>query len=88
MCTFVLRKLTHEIDISQKHWYTLTDKQKLLLVAHELYHCKCVKPGHISGEFSDGCPSTYMDSAIPNYFCAEGRWKDYKKQIAKGCNLE
>src|SRR5690606_38062062 len=31
------------IQINPKIWTNLTDKSKILLVAHEMYHCSCYK---------------------------------------------
>ena len=76
----------NEISISSRFLYSNDLKSNLLLVAHEMYHCKCFK-SHTDKKLEDGCPS-YMNSVVPSIECVQKNFDKYKEEIRQGCDLE
>jgi hypothetical protein len=76
-----------QIIINESSWDDLTSDEKLLLIAHELYHCECNARGHNDHKDELSCPKFYMNSSIPNMHCIRNNFDSYMSQIKLGCDL-
>lgn len=85
-CAWVL-PLSYDIDISRETWLRSSYENKVLLVAHEMYHCVCKNIIHDDREDNYGCPESYFHSSMPPSQCAKDNFNKYLKQVAKGCDL-
>lgn len=85
-CAWVL-PLSYDIDISKETWVRSTYENKVLLVAHEMYHCVCKNIVHDDREDIYGCPESYFHPSMPPVYCAKEHFDKYLQQVAKGCDL-
>ena len=86
-CTFVLPYFNKEIDIVGIHWLFLTEKRKILLIAHEYRHCECNQYYHNNDKFKDGCPKSYFNEYLPDDECIESHYTEYLSEIKRGCDV-
>jgi hypothetical protein len=77
--------LIPQIQLHRETWGRYTNTQKIILLAHELYHCEC-DGDHKDEYFEDGCQAHYMHSYMPSKSCINDHWEEYSKQIKKGCS--
>lgn len=76
--SWILPFMEPQIGVNPKHWYKLAKVQKIMLVAHELYHAETPYLGHIDGKDEWGCANHLM------YYQSQGRWCDmfkYKQYV-------
>jgi hypothetical protein len=85
-CNYALASQVPEIDIRKDYWQWYNTRQKLILLAHEYFHCQCPFFGHIEGDMKDGCPKDFMNPMLPGRVCIRKHWQHYEKQIKEGCN--
>ncbi|MCG3175379.1 MAG: hypothetical protein MOGMAGMI_00308 [Candidatus Omnitrophica bacterium] len=81
--------LAQTIYINSKYWDSLDEREKLILIAHEFYHCNCFKFKHedvVSS--SEGCPESYMSANAGTRYCTFLYFQQYTNQIAQGCNYK
>ena len=71
------------VDIVETKWYTLTERKKLILLAHEFKHCQCYAT-HVEEKIGD-CPKSLMNSSMISNKCAIDNWSRYEKEIRRGC---
>lgn len=84
-CTLSLIPLKYEIDINPLYWKIATEREKLLLIAHEMRHCLCKEFIHNNEKLSDGCYKSYMSKYTANKQCIKKHYKKYLSEISKGC---
>jgi hypothetical protein len=85
VCTFILPKFQNEIDITVPSWYYLSDRRKLLLVAHEYRHCECDHYYHTDEKLEDGCPQSIMHTYLIEDKCVNRHFGRYVDEIRRGC---
>ena len=85
-CNYVL-PFSFEIDINKSTWDRAGYMSRLLLVAHEMYHCVCKNIGHDDREDLIGCPESYNHPSMPPTICVNMNSEKYLKQVEKGCEL-
>jgi hypothetical protein len=86
-CTFVLPFFNKEIDIVGIKWLFLSQKRRILLIAHEYRHCECDHYYHINDKFKDGCPKSYFNEYLPDDECVESHYVEYLSEIKRGCDV-
>lgn len=86
-CSFTLESFCGQIEINSLYWSQATFVQRILLLAHEYYHCQCMSLGHNNKILDDGCPSTYMSPKASSFECLNRHKLRYLKQLKKGCYL-
>lgn len=70
----------NEILINKKHWQTMTEYDRIQLIAHEVTHCqKGIK--HIDGLTAWGCAKHYMHWQDTGEWCNRDRFLEYVKQM-------
>lgn len=75
------------VKINKHWWKDATDRERILLIAHEMKHCSCMNNWtHINSEDDIKCRVNYMSSSIPNSFCINLYYSQYIAQIRRGCN--
>ena len=84
-CTLSIFPLEYEIDISPLYWAVANDKERLLLIAHEMRHCVCKEFVHYDDKFQDGCHKSYMSAVTESDKCVNDHFDDYLTEISKGC---
>ena len=85
-CNYVL-PASYEIDINRDTWKKSSYLSKLLLVAHEMYHCVCKNLIHNDSEDLIGCPQSYFHPSMPPVVCLQHNYERYLKQVEQGCEL-
>lgn len=60
--------------------------KRLMLVAHELIHCKCNRFVHNTDKFYDGCSKSIMDTHNTTSYCIHKHYEYYLDQISRGCD--
>lgn len=83
-CNPIMRTIT--IDIN--YWKKSTYKEKILLLAHEYYHCNCLKSHNDSIDNTVGCYNSYMSSYSQSKWCVDLKFEKYLKQIKQGCDYD
>lgn len=82
---WVLPYFEPQINISLDHWLKLKDIQRILLVAHELYHAEKPYIGHIGGKDEYGCAEHLMYPTQQVIGCDRFKFDQYVKQM-KDCH--
>src|SRR5690606_15452500 len=78
---------TNEIIFNNVWWKKYaTHRDKMLTMAHEIYHCVC-ELEHYDEVREDGCPVNYMHSSSATPWCVSQYYDEYYKQIQRGCDL-
>lgn len=86
-CSYSLIHWKNYVKINRYWWNTASDRERILLIAHELKHCSCPSNWtHINRESQSGCRTNYMSSHIASPFCISLYYRDYIEQIKRGCN--
>jgi hypothetical protein len=86
-CSFSLTHWKNYIKINTFWWNKASDRERVILIAHELKHCSCIGNWmHINREDKSLCRVNYMSSSIPNSFCIGLYYSDYIEQIKRGCD--
>lgn len=84
-CWINLFGFQKEVDIHKDTWYGLTTKQKILLLAHEEVHCRCLYFNHIDSLDEDDCQVSFMHPNLENPYCTHKKWARYLKELREGC---
>ena len=85
-CSLIIPSWQPEIDIRKESWYDLTERQKVLLLAHEILHCSCKYFHHIDVTRIDGCPTHYSNGVLAGDKCVDIYYLEYLNQITQGCD--
>lgn len=83
MCTYYKKhpELNY-IRVSRTFWKNADKLTKKALLFHELTHCVGLYYGHDNRyKISNYCPTSIMNSWIPDIGCLDYYWKDYMKDI-------
>lgn len=64
----VCNALRKEIFINKKSWKDMSNVSRTVLIAHELYHCKCLGE-HVEGIDYLACPSHFMSPIDGGEYC-------------------
>ena len=75
--------LFKSVDIVEAKWYSLIERRKLLLLAHEFKHCQCFEKH--TDDMIGKCPKSLMHTYTMSNDCAIINWNRYKKEIERGC---
>lgn len=87
-CILTFENLTFEIDIIKDYWYSLSERRRILLMAHEFVHCQC-NDLHTDVEYkTDGCPKSFMNPYLIDEWCARRYYHKYISEMKKGCNFK
>ena len=75
--------LTDEISIHPENWKSLSEKERILLVAHEIAHCEC-KQEHVESKSEKSwCPEHFMAPTAGGAYCSRIHFDKYIKQMKK-----
>jgi hypothetical protein len=86
-CSFNFNNWANYVKINRYWWDKASDRERIILMAHELKHCSCKDNWkHIDYKNESDCGANYMSSFLPNPFCIRLHYNDYIKQIRRGCN--
>ena len=81
MANWILPKFDPQININPKYWYKLNHRQKLILIAHELYHAEKPFLGHIKELDEWGCAEHLMYPTMQSNWCDIIKFEKYVKQM-------
>lgn len=70
----------NEVRVSKDKWDKMTERARLIVIAHEIGHCACGSD-HIDGRDLGGCAVHFMDSHDSSESCNIYKWKDYVQQM-------
>ena len=83
-CTFIVPFFEPEIELVRSKWHKLNYEQKVVLGAHELYHCEVSwfqGIGHKEGLDDWGCNVSLMAPNADSKWCTNRKFKDYVKEM-------
>lgn len=69
-----------EISINKKRWTNLDHRGRILLIAHEVAHCRC-GTNHINRVDVWGCGEHFMHHQSSGRWCDEINWEKYLEQM-------
>ena len=78
--------VTRTIIINKLYWETMTQKERIITLAHELYHCNCIRTHN--NKIKNGCYDSYMSSYNTSGLCLKNNYDKYIEQIKLGCEYE
>jgi hypothetical protein len=65
-----------QIKIDQLYWQTITEKQRMNLIYHEMGHCAQGRD-HLNSLKDDKCPVSFMYSSVMNKGCLDKHLDEY-----------
>jgi len=68
------------IKVDPKAFFSYSEKERTLIIAHELMHCEC-GIGHKEKLLKDLCPSSIMYPSTTFPSCTKKHWKRYVKEL-------
>jgi len=81
MASWVLPFFEPQVSINSKYWYGANKIQKVLLMAHELYHAERPYIGHINSIDDWGCATHFMYPSAQSKWCDSVNYEKYIKQM-------
>lgn len=79
--SFVLPYITPQILLSDYYWIRLNERQRFLLVAHEMYHAEKPFFGHVHTKDEWGCYTHFMAPESQSNYCDMLYLDQYIKQM-------
>lgn len=81
MANWVLPFFDAQININSDWWYGASKVQKVLLMAHEMYHAEKPYLGHIEDIDDWGCATHFMYPSVQSHWCDSVNYEKYIKQM-------
>lgn len=81
MANWILPFFEPQIHINRDSWNSFSENQKVILIAHELYHAEKPFIGHHDKEDDWGCAEHFMHPSIQSSWCIYINYNNYIKQM-------
>lgn len=79
--SWVLPFFDAQVSINKNYWYGASHIQKVMLMAHELYHAEKPYIGHKAGKDEWHCDKHFMSPSVQSHWCDSVNYDKYIKQM-------